>query len=51
MSTWMIIGTVWMMFAFCVVLFVRGASSRMDDMDDVREDAVPARAEASRIKI
>jgi hypothetical protein len=29
MSTWMVIVGIWAMFAVCVVLFIRGATSRV----------------------
>jgi flagellar basal body-associated protein FliL len=52
MSTWMMIVSVWVMFAVCVVLFVRGASSRVHrEADEVREEATPANVEPSRVKV
>ncbi|VXC56635.1 conserved hypothetical protein [Burkholderia sp. 8Y] len=53
MSTWMVVVGVWAMFALCVVLFVRGASSRTHHVDDTRDEAASVRggAEASRAKV
>jgi hypothetical protein len=49
----MVVVGVWAMFAFCVVLFVRGASSRADHPNRTQEK--PARAsagaDASRAKV
>ncbi|WP_157056005.1 hypothetical protein [Candidatus Burkholderia verschuerenii] len=51
MSTWMVIACVWVLFAFCVVLFVRGASAGAQLTDDAHDDVVPSRADASRVKV
>jgi hypothetical protein len=52
MNTWMVIALIWAMFAICVVLFVRGASPKLDRKDEVRdEDARGVDAPASRVKV
>ncbi|WP_244814874.1 hypothetical protein [Caballeronia sp. Lep1P3] len=53
MNTWLVVGGVWAMFAVCVVLFVRGASSRADRAEETRDKAVPRRAarKASRAEV
>jgi hypothetical protein len=51
MSTWMVIACVWILFAVFVVLFVRGASADAHHIDDMHDDVVPARADASRLEI
>jgi hypothetical protein len=50
MSTWMVIACVWILFAVFVVLFVRGASADAHHIDDMHDDVVPARADASRFE-
>lgn len=51
MSTWMVIAGVWVMFAICVVLFVRGASPHVHRSGDARDEAGHPPAKASRAKI
>jgi hypothetical protein len=53
MSTWMVIVGIWVLFAICVVLFVRGASVSAHQIDETHDDGVvvPSHAETSRIKI
>jgi hypothetical protein len=46
MNTWMMIAAIWAMFAFCVVLFVRGASPHTDRSDDMHDNASAAHADA-----
>ncbi|WP_277187406.1 hypothetical protein [Caballeronia sp. BR00000012568055] len=50
MNTWMVIASIWVLFAFCVVLFVRGASSRVERKEEAR-DAAPRGADVSRVKV
>ncbi|MDR5737142.1 MULTISPECIES: hypothetical protein [unclassified Caballeronia] len=50
MSTWMWIVGVWIVFAACVVLFVRGASARTDAVEESRDEVAPAPADRSRVK-
>lgn len=50
MSTWMVIASVWVMFAVCVVLFVRGASPQVYRSDEAQEEGRPARNDVSRAK-
>jgi hypothetical protein len=51
MSTWMVIVSVWAMFAICVVLFVRGASPHVNRSDEAREEGGHAPADVSRVKV
>jgi hypothetical protein len=52
MNTWMVIALIWAMFAVCVVLFVRGASPKLDRKEDVRdEETHGVDASASRVKV
>jgi hypothetical protein len=52
MSTWMVIALIWAMCAICVVLFVRGASPKLDATDETREDATHGvDASATRVKV
>jgi hypothetical protein len=48
MSTWMVIASVWVMFAVCVVLFVRGASPHVGRSDDLHDDLESASGSATR---
>jgi hypothetical protein len=50
MSTWMVIVSVWVMFAACVVLFVRGASPHIDAQERERDERASRRADRSRMK-
>jgi hypothetical protein len=50
MSTWMVVASVWVMFAVCVVLFVRGASPQVYRSEDAPEKGRRARAGVSRAK-
>jgi hypothetical protein len=50
MNTWVVIAGIWAMFALCVVLFVRGASPRVDahsHENAEREDAPDAAGQPS----
>jgi hypothetical protein len=51
MSTWMVIACIWVLFAFGVVLFVRGASAGAHIADDAHDDVAPSRADASSVKV
>ncbi|SAL49239.1 hypothetical protein AWB71_02733 [Caballeronia peredens] len=51
MSTWMVVTSVWMMFAICVVLFVRGASPHVQRSDDAPDQGGHSRADMSRAKL
>lgn len=51
MSTWMVVTSVWMMFALCVVLFVRGASPHVQRSDDAHDQGGHTPADMSRAKI
>lgn len=50
MSTWMVVTSVWVMFAVCVVLFVRGASPHVHRSDDAPDEGRRARSGVSRAK-
>jgi hypothetical protein len=47
----MVVLSVWVMFAICVVLFVRGASPNVHRSDDARDDGGHASADISRAKV
>lgn len=51
MSTWMVVTSVWVMFAICVVLFVRGASPHVQRSDEARDDGDHRPADMSRAKV
>ncbi|SAK42703.1 hypothetical protein AWB79_00618 [Caballeronia hypogeia] len=51
MSTWMMVASVWAMFAVCIVLFVRGASPRVHGSDEARDERGSERASVSRAKV
>ncbi|KIG02763.1 hypothetical protein [Caballeronia concitans] len=51
MSTWMWVVGAWIIFAICVVLFVRGASARTDAVDESRPETAPAQGERSGAKV
>jgi hypothetical protein len=40
---------VWIVFAACVVLFIRGASPRTDAVDESRDEVAPAPNDRSRV--
>jgi hypothetical protein len=50
MNTWMVIACIWALFAVCVVLFLRGASSNVIRHDDARETA-PRGGDVSRMEV
>jgi hypothetical protein len=47
MSTWMVVASVWAMFAVCVVLFVRGASPHVHRKDEISDES----GDASRAEV
>jgi hypothetical protein len=51
MSTWMVIASIWALFAVCVVLFVRGASPHVSRKEEARGESAPQGVDVSRIKI
>jgi hypothetical protein len=51
MSTWMVIASVWAMFAVCVVLFVRGASPHVQRSDKTTDEPDRPAGDVSRAKV
>ena len=51
MSTWMVIAGIWAMFALCVVLFVRGASSHVHRSDEVSDEGGRAAGDIPRAEV
>ncbi|WP_174258013.1 hypothetical protein [Burkholderia sp. THE68] len=51
MSTWMVIASVWAMFAVCVVLFVRGASPHVQRSDKIADEPDRPAGDVSRAKV
>ena len=51
MSTWMVVTSVWVMLAICVVLFVRGASPHVPRSDETHGNGGATPADASRVKV
>jgi hypothetical protein len=47
----MVVASVWVMFAICVVLFVRGASPHVHRPDDARDEGGRSRSDVSRAKV
>jgi hypothetical protein len=51
MSTWVVVASVWAMFAVCVVLFVRGASPHVHRSGDASDQGGRAAGDVSRAEV